>query len=96
MGNEGICFDALEILKGGKNMSIVRMVNCADTPRQLWSYNFQTQQISQESSKYCLARSSTIKRDLTTRSNNNKFKALIELCSASILQKWILLPFAWK
>lgn len=95
MGNEGICFDAIEILRGGKNMSIVRMVSCADTLRQLWSYNFRTQQISQESSKYCLARSPTIKRDLASGSTS-KFNVLIELCSTSKLQKWILLPFAWN
>lgn len=95
MGNEGICFDALETPRSGKNMSIVRMVNCADNPRQLWSHNFRTQQISQESSKYCLARSPTIKRDPTSGYNSD-FKVLIELCSKSKLQKWILLPIAWK
>lgn len=95
MGNEGICFDALETLRGVKNISIVRMVNCADNARQLWSYDFRTQQIFQESSKYCLTRSPTIERGLI-RGSNSKFKALIELCSTSKLQKWILLPFAWK
>lgn len=95
MGNEGICFDALETVRGGRNTSIVRMVNCADTLRQVWSYNFRTQQISQESSKYCLARSLTIKKN-PIPGFNSKFEALIELCSTSKLQKWILLPFAWK
>lgn len=55
MGNEGICLDSLDSSHNGKNTSIVRVVNCADTPRQLWSYNLKTQQIMQLKSNHCLS-----------------------------------------
>lgn len=54
MTNEGICLDALETFTANKQSSLARIVNCADTVRQKWLYNFKTQQIIQEISGNCL------------------------------------------
>lgn len=136
MANEGICLDALEIFAVNKNSSLARIVNCADTPRQLWSYDFSTQQIIQRAaSNNCLTASADAesafeasssvqsepskwsigerrRNDISINNNNNnnvngnalhsgtkesKFNVNTAPCMvASKLQKWMLLPFAWK
>lgn len=104
MANEGVCLDSLS---DGKNISAVRMVNCADISRQLWSYNFKTQQIVQKSSNRCLVASNTTidkfsRLDLKYLSNAldyneaNKLRVFAEPCSNSKLQKWMLFPFKWN
>lgn len=54
MANEGICLDALETFTANKSSSLARIVNCADTARQLWLYDFKTQHIIQQNSTNCL------------------------------------------
>lgn len=64
MANEGICLDALDTFTGDKNSSLARIVNCADTPRQLWSYDFQTLNIIQRTSNNCLTAAPNIEKAL--------------------------------
>lgn len=54
MTNEGICLDALEAFAANKQSSLARIVNCAETFRQKWTYDFKTQQIIQQMSGHCL------------------------------------------
>lgn len=54
MANEGICLDALDVFSANKNASLARIVNCGDTVRQIWLYDFKTQHIIQRSSGNCL------------------------------------------
>lgn len=113
MANEGICLDALETFAGDKNSSLARIVNCADTPRQLWSYNFKTQNIIQRYSNNCLTAMPNIEtashsQTIIHRSfieqlsgsnvkhEESKFNVSTMPCTASALQKWMLLPFEWK
>lgn len=108
MANDGICLDALD----NKNLSMARIVNCAETQRQLWSYDFKTQRILQRASSNCLTAVSNVEKIhfSTTasrwsiaehRTNNpheeSKFNVSTAPCTVeSKLQKWILLPFEWK
>lgn len=64
MANEGICLDALETFTANKNSSLARIVNCAETPRQLWSYDFKTQRIIQRISNNCLTAATNIENIL--------------------------------
>lgn len=64
MANEGICLDALETFTADKNSSLARIVNCADTPRQLWSYDLKTQHIVQRISNNCLTAAPNIEKAL--------------------------------
>lgn len=64
MANEGICLDALETFSAGKNSSLARIVNCADTPRQFWLYDFKTQHIIQRDSNNCLTAAPNIENAL--------------------------------
>lgn len=54
MANEGLCVDALETFTANKQTSLARIVNCAETVRQKWLYDFKTQQIIQQISGHCL------------------------------------------
>lgn len=111
MANEGVCLDSLgSFSEEKKDVSIVRIVNCADTARQLWSYNFGTQQIFQHNSNHCIAapdrefnkqKNLQIKTDdidpsKTHHENQNDYRVHTEPCSTSKLQKWLLLPVRWK
>ncbi|XP_031620395.1 polypeptide N-acetylgalactosaminyltransferase 3-like [Contarinia nasturtii] len=108
MANEGICLDALETFSANKNSSLARIVNCADTPRQLWSYDFKTQHIIQRESNNCLTASVNIKNAARESfavhwgnvalqdEEESKFNVSTTPCTASKLQKWALLPFEWK
>lgn len=66
MANEGICLDALETFTANKNSSLARIVNCADTPRQLWSYDFKKQHIIQRISNNCLTAALNVENTLAT------------------------------
>lgn len=112
MTNEGICLDALETFIANKQSSLARIVNCAETVRQKWLYDFKTQQIIQEISGNCLTavpnventsqpKSALIWNIAEHRSNNapneeSKFNVNTEPCTESVQQKWMLLPFEWK
>lgn len=119
MANEGICLDALEIFTANKSSSVARIVNCVDTTRQLWLYDFQTQHIIQQTSNNCLtAQPNSENASVTiqsqkelrewnimerhtnngpnTKNEESKFNVSTTPCTASIRQKWILLPFEWK
>ena len=69
MANEGICLDALETFAANKNSSLARIVNCADTQRQLWSYDFKTQHIIQLGSNNCLTAAPNIENALAASSS---------------------------
>lgn len=108
MANEGICLDALETFTANKNSSLARIVNCADTARQLWLYDFKTQHIIQPASNNCLTAASNVENALTSgrfvhwgrigvKDEESKFNVSSAPCTAdSKLQKWALLPFEWK
>lgn len=107
MANDGICLDALETFSANKSSSLARIVNCADTPRQLWLYDFKTQQIIQQTSSNCLTAVPNIENTTTQsqRHTNNgpnvkneesKFNVSTAPCTDSVRQKWMLLPFQWK
>ncbi|XP_055306428.1 polypeptide N-acetylgalactosaminyltransferase 3 isoform X2 [Sitodiplosis mosellana] len=68
MANEGICLDALNTFAANKNASLARIVNCADTQRQLWSYDFKTQHIIQRGSNNCLTAVPNIENALAASS----------------------------
>lgn len=103
--NEGVCLDALETFNANKNSSTARIVNCADTVRQHWQYNFQTQQIIQRISKHCLTASNDVQNAfITSKWNRNsnsgtkesKFNVSTAPCTEMKIQKWLLLPLNWK
>lgn len=112
MANEGICLDALETFIGEKNSSLARIVNCADTPRQLWTYDFKSQNIIQRISNNCLTAEPNIRNALPAsqtlvhlgymeqqmngKNEESKFNVSTMPCTESKLQKWMLLPFEWK
>lgn len=107
MANEGICLDSLDTPKmAAKNATIARIVNCAETSRQIWSYDFQTQLIVHRKSGSCLTASADITNafsasngDTITMHSGNKesrFNVSTMPCMANQRQKWMLLPFAWK
>lgn len=68
MANEGICLDALETFTANKNSSLARIVNCGDTMRQLWSYDFKTQHIFQHGTNNCLTAAPNIENALAASS----------------------------
>lgn len=105
MANEGICLDALDTFAANKNSSLARIVNCADTQRQLWSYDFKTQHIVQLGSNNCLTAAPNIENAFAAQRTNgpslvkteeSKFYVSTTPCTESKLQKWMLLPFKWK
>lgn len=103
MTNEGICLDALETFTANKQSSKARIVNCAETVRQKWLYNFKAQQIVQEISSNCLTVVPNTENASQSQPNNNapneenKFNVNAEPCrEKNVQQKWMLLPFEWK
>lgn len=103
MANEGICLDALETFALNKKSSLARIVNCADTVRQKWLYDFKLQQIRQGVSGNCLTavpnleNASQPKMDLDNLKNDeSKFNVHTAPCNDILQQKWMLLPFNWK
>lgn len=110
MANEGICLDALETFASNKNSSLARIVNCAETTRQLWLYDFKTQHIVQSVSNNCLTASANVKdeshaaksqsalhwNNTEQQNEQSKFNVSSAPCTESKLQKWMLLPFEWK
>lgn len=73
MANDGICLDALEVFTANKNSSLARIVNCADTSRQIWSYDFNTQHIIQHASNNCLTASHDIQMAFAAASTRPKW-----------------------
>lgn len=111
MTNEGICLDALETFTANKQSSMARIVNCAETVRQKWLYDFKTQQIIQEVSGNCLTAVRNVEttsqksalvwniaehRPNNTPNEESKFSVNTEACTKGEQQKWMLLPFRWK
>lgn len=102
MANEGICLDALDTLNGSKNSSLARIVNCAETPRQLWSYDFKTQYIIHWKSNNCLTTSKDIENAFSLSNSDvsgnkeSRYNVNTAPCMETNRQKWMLLPFAWK
>lgn len=103
MTNEGICLDALEKFTEHKQSSLARIVNCADTVRQKWVYDFKLQQIRQDESGNCLTavpnrqNATQPKLELNDLKNDeNKFIVQTESCKDSVQQKWMLFPLDWK
>lgn len=112
MTNEGICLDALETFTANKQSSLARIVNCAETVRQKWLYNFKTQQIIQDVSGNCLTAVPNVETtpqpklaliwDVADHRSSNapnvesKFTVNAAPCTESVQQKWMLVPFQWK
>lgn len=107
MANDGICLDALETFTANKNSSLARIVNCAETPRQIWAYDFKTQRIIQPASNNCLTAVPNVENTAVSEQgidehrpndmHTSKFNVSAAPClTESKLQKWVLLPFEWK
>ena len=108
MTNEGVCLDALETFTANKQSSLARIVNCAETVRQKWLYDFKTQRIIQQISGNCLTAEANVenasqpKMELhwniasNVKNEESKFNVNTEPCKESAQQKWMLLPFEWK
>lgn len=109
MTNENVCLDAAETFNDNKDSSLARIVNCADSNRQRWTYDFNKQQIVHQASKNCLTVTSDIQRmfnkpnwSIRGMSNGSsalkesKFNMSIAPCMDEKLQKWMLLPLNWK
>lgn len=104
--NDGVCLDALETIEPKKNATIARIVNCANSPRQRWIYDFRQQQIIQRDSKNCLtadeaesesdAKPKMNVEGETTKQDENRLSANVAPCANLNSQKWILLPLNWK
>lgn len=71
MANDGICLDAMETFTANKDSSLARIVNCAETPRQLWSYDFKTQRIIQRASNNCLTAVPNVENTFDTASEQS-------------------------
>lgn len=109
MTNENVCLDAAEIFTDNKDSSLARIVNCADSNRQRWTYDFHKQQIIHQATKNCLTVTSDIQKmfrkpnwSIRGMSNSNsglkesKFNVSISPCMGEKIQKWMLLPLNWK
>lgn len=109
MTNENVCLDAAETFNDNKDSALARIVNCADSSRQRWTYDFQKQQIIHQATKSCLTVTSDIQKmfrkpnwSVRSMSNSNsglkesKFNVSIAPCMDGRIQKWMLLPLNWK
>lgn len=107
MTNEGVCLDAAEELNQMKNATVARIVTCADSVRQYWLYDIQSQQIRQRISGNCLTVDSDIRTAFDAQNvgsaasangqpHENTIAVSLTPCTENQLQKWILLPHAWK
>lgn len=108
MTNEGICLDALETFGIGKQSSLARIVNCADTVRQKWLYDLKMQHIVQQTSGNCLSAAPNIQNAShhivehgsniapNMKNKERKFTVNSAPCMENMQQKWMLFPFEWK
>lgn len=102
MTNEGVCLDAAEELNQTKNVTIARIVTCADSPRQYWIYDMKSHQIRQRVSGNCLTASKDIESAIMASIfgyggiKESNFNVTVAPCTDGQLQKWLLFPLNWK
>lgn len=94
--------DAAEELNHAKNATVARIVTCAESNRQRWTYDLKSQQIRQQVSGNCLTVSKDIENAISapifghSGTKESKFNVSVAPCTETQLQKWILFPLNWK
>ena len=101
MANDGVCLDAVEELEENQNSSLARIVNCAESIRQQWLYDFRNQQITHRGSNNCLTASDEVEKlfnepQHALQDRTVKINVHIAPCNGQKQQKWMLLPMNWK
>lgn len=92
MTDENLCLDAAETVlpAEGKNQTMVRFTTCSKTPRQLWTLDFKSLQLVQQSTGACLfitqKKKISEEWELFSGPCKKKFTELV----------WIFLPYPWK